>query len=206
LYGSDTADPWDTQVVTIEVAVSWQNPIHPCDVNANDAVTAEDLLILITYLNAHAGDASLPAAPATPPPFLDVNDDGWCTAADLLQVINYINAHSGVGGEGEASSQFATFARSPISDPSATSPVASQWNERSVSGTMTVTVPSTHYSAWRRTDGLEMAAEFPNEEQPLEFQAEWDGTRSAMDDFDDELERLLACIAHDIDLEWKKLR
>ena len=84
------------------------------------------------------------------------------------------------------------------------SPLAASWNERSVLGAMTVAMRSTHYPAWKKGGGLQKAAESGDEKPTVEFKVDWDSTQSAMHDFNDELDGVLACIAHDIDLEWQK--
>jgi hypothetical protein len=71
-----------------------------------------DVLLIIDYINAHLGDPSLPAPPATPPPYYDVNNDQRVTAEDVLYVIDYINSHLPPSGEGEASAP----ARAPALD------------------------------------------------------------------------------------------
>jgi hypothetical protein len=91
----------DTQ--TTVVVNTWHNYANPCDVNGIEGVTAVDVLLIIDYINAHLGDPSLPAPPATPPPYYDVNNDQHITAEDVLYVIDYINSHLPPSGEGEAS-------------------------------------------------------------------------------------------------------
>jgi uncharacterized repeat protein (TIGR01451 family) len=82
------------------------NPGHhyanPYDVDNDDAVTPLDVLILINYINAGAGDSPLPAPPASPPPYYDVSDGDGVTALDVLLVINYINSRPQGLGEGES--------------------------------------------------------------------------------------------------------
>jgi hypothetical protein len=65
-------------------------------------VTAQDVLLIVNHINNHPGDPSLPAPPATPPPYYDVTNDGECTANDALYVINEINRRVSKGGAGEA--------------------------------------------------------------------------------------------------------
>ena len=79
----------------------WRNLANPCDVNARDGVTPLDVLLVINYLNAQAGNTSLPAPPTAPPPYYDVNGDQHCTAIDALLVINYINGQ----GAGESTAE-----------------------------------------------------------------------------------------------------
>lgn len=82
--------------------VPWQNPWDPCDVNGVDGVTALDVLLLVSYLNAH----DTPILPLPPrgllqAPFYDVSGDGMATPLDALMVINFINSRLGLSGEGE---------------------------------------------------------------------------------------------------------
>jgi hypothetical protein len=81
----------------------WQNKVHPCDINNDGWITPEDLLILITDINARgARDLPLPPAPPEmPPPFLDASGDDAMSAADLLVVIEHLNAHGSGPAEGE---------------------------------------------------------------------------------------------------------
>jgi cyclophilin family peptidyl-prolyl cis-trans isomerase len=197
LYGSDTADSWDTQLVTIEVAVSWQNPIHPCDVDANDYVTPEDLLILISYLNAHVGDASLPPSSATPPPFLDVNDDGWCTASDLLEVVTYINRLVASGGEGESS----------VLSPRSTFPYDSLANTDSSAPTVPTdhNVPSTDRFAQCAVDIAPTARRSDWPDEMLDFRGGSDDGLLDLRYDVVELEDTLACILDDVAREWQSL-
>jgi hypothetical protein len=91
--GHRESAPTAADAQTAVVANPWHNYADPYDVNGQDGATALDVLIIINYINAHPDDASLPAAPALPPPYYDVTNDGLCTANDVLQVINDINAH-----------------------------------------------------------------------------------------------------------------
>lgn len=83
------------------VVTSWQNPTNRFDVDNNGAVQALDVLLVVNYVNENAGDVSLPAAPATPPPFYDIDGNGIVTALDVLQVVNHINT-GGAEGEGDS--------------------------------------------------------------------------------------------------------
>jgi len=84
------------------VSDSWHNSANAYDVNGVGGVTTLDVLVLITYINSHPGDTSLPDPPASPPPFYDVNDDGLCSSLDVLEVIGYINSQLQQSGESEA--------------------------------------------------------------------------------------------------------
>jgi RHS repeat-associated protein len=83
----------------------WHNPSEPCDVTGDGQVLPVDVLHVITYINEHPGDASLPPPPASAPPFYDVNGDNLVTAVDALLVIAYINERSPKLAEGEAAGQ-----------------------------------------------------------------------------------------------------
>jgi len=79
----------------------WQNQTNQFDVDGEGHVVAQDVLIIINYLNSHP-DSALPVPPESPPPYYDINDDGHCTAQDVLLVINHINSQPPGSGEGEA--------------------------------------------------------------------------------------------------------
>lgn len=116
--------------VTVQ-GLDWQNPTNAFDVNNDGSVSALDVLMLINYINAHAGSATLPLHPAAPP-YYDVNVDLQCTAQDVLLVINHLNARPLPTPEGEADRQgaaanrlvpiavWSTVAVSPAEAPSAT--------------------------------------------------------------------------------------
>lgn len=98
------------EMFTIDVAAyNWQNPQHPGDVNADGYVTALDVLILITQINARGSRdlASAPTPSEEPPPYLDPSGDAWITPSDVLLVIACINNERAgasvgeTGGEGE---------------------------------------------------------------------------------------------------------
>ncbi len=69
--------------VTVRVTNRWQNPANRFDVDGADGVTAQDVLLLINYINGQPGDSFLPASPQLPPPYYDVNADDACTAQDV---------------------------------------------------------------------------------------------------------------------------
>jgi hypothetical protein len=98
---------------------NWQNPVDRFDVSGFRGLTPVDILILITYINSHPGDPSLPPPSASPPPFYDVSGDGYCTAEDILLLVNEINRLAGLQGEGESA---ATAAASNSSQPSVALP------------------------------------------------------------------------------------
>lgn len=96
----------------------WHNdtPLFPAsatglDVNADGYVVADDVLMVINFINANPGNTDVPLdSPVGGPQglFLDVFPDNHIVAGDVLTIINWINAHpSGVGvqsfaAEGEA--------------------------------------------------------------------------------------------------------
>ena len=97
LMGSGNV-PWSETglgTLTVEVAQprTWQNPVLACDINADGAVTPQDVLILVNDLNLY-GARELPAwseGGADVPPFLDPSGDRMITPLDVLLVINRIN-------------------------------------------------------------------------------------------------------------------
>jgi hypothetical protein len=93
----------DTET-TAAATTSWQNAVDPFDVDGMDGVTAQDVLILINYINAHPGNPALPDPPEVPPPYYDVNGDSAITPSDVLAVINQINLQPAGMGEGEPGS------------------------------------------------------------------------------------------------------
>jgi len=50
----------------------WHNYMNPDDADGENGVTPLDVLTLINYINSHPGDLSLPASPASAPPYYDV--------------------------------------------------------------------------------------------------------------------------------------
>jgi hypothetical protein len=169
-------------------------------------VTAEDLLILISYLNAHVGDASLPPAPATPPPFLDVNDDGWCTASDLLDVITYINRLAASGGEGESSvlSSTSTFPYDSLANTDSSVPAVPTDHNEWPAGDHNV--PSTDRFAHSAGEIPPNAESSDRPAEMLDFQDGTDGGWLDMRDEVDELDDALACIVDDLAHEYQRLR
>ncbi len=105
----DQADPFDPRYPIREPQLafglrsSWHNASDPYDVNDRDGLTAQDVLEIVNYINAHPGNPFPPATPAAPPPFYDVNGDGLIRPDDVLQVINEINRRivRSIGGEAE---------------------------------------------------------------------------------------------------------
>ena len=100
------------------------NAINPLDVNADDAVTPADALLVINELNLiPSGAAGISVAAAegestVPAHYADVNGDGWVTPVDALQVINYLNRPL-ADGERLAATDAALAAWSAEPSPSA---------------------------------------------------------------------------------------
>jgi len=89
-----------TVTLNVENIHVWQNPANRLDVNADGFVTAQDVLILINWLNAF-GPGPIPTNPDPGPPFRDVNGDDAVTAqADVTPVLNFLNFQPGGEGEG----------------------------------------------------------------------------------------------------------
>jgi hypothetical protein len=105
--GGTAAGGMDTSLAqTFKITVDKPHPLHnaanpvvvnpvvcPPDVVCNPFPSAEDVLLVINYINARG---SGPVAPGTPPgpPYLDVTGDNYIAADDVVTVINWINAHA----------------------------------------------------------------------------------------------------------------
>lgn len=83
---SGTTSP-DAALTTLVVTSA--SPTDPKDVNGDGKITANDVLIVINYLNAN-GPGEL--APGASQFFVDVNGDGRVTALDALLLVNELNA------------------------------------------------------------------------------------------------------------------
>jgi len=103
-------------VTTLDNDYGWHNVDNPFDTDGDGFVTAQDVLILINYINDNSGNTTLPSSPVSPPPYYDVNDDNLCTALDILMVINWINTQSAASssGEGEGISRDASPAATAV--------------------------------------------------------------------------------------------
>lgn len=106
---NDTADPLDSQVVSIVVSATpapYQNPLDALDVDADNFVAPRDALILINELNTRTitdANGGLPAArplDLTNFYFYDPSGDNFATPRDALLIINQLNSPGGAG-EGE---------------------------------------------------------------------------------------------------------
>jgi hypothetical protein len=106
-------------IVVAHLGGHWQNPIHPCDVNHDDAITPLDALIAINQINLN-GIRELPvpgAGTQGPPPYYDVTGDDWLTANDVLVVVNYLN-ENGAGPVPAGASSASPTAASGLADGS----------------------------------------------------------------------------------------
>ena len=112
--GQDAAGHWgpcSAELLQVNSAAPWQNPLDHFDVDGSHTVAALDVLILVNAINLQGSGPLFAPAPGsgTPPPFLDVTGDDWLTPADVLSVINYINVTPSAGvvaeGESEAAAQ-----------------------------------------------------------------------------------------------------
>ncbi len=112
-----------TAVVDLPPANLWHNYANPCDVDTLNGVVPLDVLVLISYINNHPGDTSLPASPAVGPPYYDVDGDRQITALDVLAVVNHLNLHT--AGDGEASSTPWVAVVGAAADPQGSSESAS---------------------------------------------------------------------------------
>jgi ELWxxDGT repeat protein len=106
--GRTGREPW---IMTLAVA-PWQNTDNRFDVSGEGQVSPLDVLILINYINAHAGQATLPPRPTGHSPFYDATGDNAATPLDVLTVINYINSLGGPAGEAQPSGLLTTSAAS----------------------------------------------------------------------------------------------
>ncbi|MFO0869998.1 MAG: peptidylprolyl isomerase [Pirellulales bacterium] len=107
---NDTADPFDTQVVSVLVQANpllWQNPDSPLDTDGNQTLAPRDALIVINELNfrqfTNNSGQFIVARPDVGFDFLfyDTSGDNLVTPRDALLVINELNNPQG-GAAGEA--------------------------------------------------------------------------------------------------------
>jgi len=80
----------------------WHNFIYPVDVDQQGRPTAQGVLDIINYINAHPNSRTPPAWPTVPRPYYDVNGDNYVTPSDVLEVINAINRGDAGAAEAEA--------------------------------------------------------------------------------------------------------
>jgi hypothetical protein len=88
---------------SVTIASPWQNLNSGrlrWDVTDDTFVSADDVLAVINYINAH-GSGLLPDDAKNEKPYVDVDGDINVVAADVIDIINYINAGRRLGGEAE---------------------------------------------------------------------------------------------------------
>ena len=208
-----------TEEIEVTDFVSWQSPTHPCDVNLDGFITPLDALLIINDLNMNES-RQLPIPypdDYTPPPFLDVSGDNIVAPQDAVIVINYINEFgSGLippagEGEGEAEGESdAGFNRIVTSD---------SVDSESKTDAAAVVVQNEPIGRGFRTRGPESGDEqsrLAGADSPLRSRDfltgfERDDISNDRDDLpqrrakllgDDDLEKILECIADDIDEAW----
>jgi RHS repeat-associated protein len=201
--GNREAVPAQFDARTIVTSLTWQNPVNQFDVNANGYATPEDILILITYLNANSPDPALPIAPAVPVPFLDVDGDGWCTPSDALLVLTHLNQQARSQGEGELSQPPADSVNSP---PPRMEYALSEASTVSLPDRAVIfgggSAPTTgRYVVSAADDSsvevpVHQSRSLPIEQEEVQFTDDWDLQR---------LDEVLDVIAHDIDSQWSEL-
>ncbi|MFT7643445.1 MAG: VCBS repeat-containing protein [Pirellulaceae bacterium] len=83
---------------TVEISVTsttpWRNPIDPYDVNDDGSENAQDVLVMVNYINSHLDDPVLEppgAGDGSPPPYLDITGDNRITVRDVLVAVNELN-------------------------------------------------------------------------------------------------------------------
>ena len=87
-------NPAANQLVSLP---AYTNTDNFYDVNGDGDVAPLDVLVLINYINSHAGNSTLPIpgpGEVVTAPFLDVSGDNTVSALDVLRVINHINSPS----------------------------------------------------------------------------------------------------------------
>lgn len=74
----------------------WQNPVHRLDVNADNAVSPIDALVIINELNSpQIGQLPIPpVADRAPPMYYDTTGDNVVAPIDVLVVINFLNGEA----------------------------------------------------------------------------------------------------------------
>ena len=107
---NDTSNVGVVTVTVADLGPPWQNQANNLDVNADEAVSPIDALLVINELNAAGSRQLLPPPiaerPFSPPPYIDVNGDGSVSPADALAVINFLNAPSRSAVAARPASQF----------------------------------------------------------------------------------------------------
>jgi hypothetical protein len=85
-----------TSTVDINVVATtpWRNPVDFLDINDDGSANAQDVLVMINYINSHLDDPILEApggADGSPPPYLDTTGDNRITVRDVLVAVNELN-------------------------------------------------------------------------------------------------------------------
>jgi subtilisin family serine protease/subtilisin-like proprotein convertase family protein len=86
----------DTGNVTIdfEPVFQWHNTSNAADVDKDSVVSANDVLTIINFINAHGSGTVIGLSSGVQPKsYLDVTADNCIAADDVVTVINFINAH-----------------------------------------------------------------------------------------------------------------
>jgi hypothetical protein len=118
LTAADGGGPANTSEFSPSVTIvsPWRNPGRlRWDVTDDTFVSADDVLAVINYVNAH-GSGLLPDDAKNEKPYVDVDGDNNVVAADVIDIINYINAGRQLGGEAEATDPVAGGHEPVISD------------------------------------------------------------------------------------------
>jgi hypothetical protein len=95
---ADEIEP-ETAEFTIEIdqKAPWQNDNDPDDVNDDGDVVADDVLLVIDYING-TGSGPIPDT-SSQGPFHDADGDNYICAMDVMDIINLINANQDEEGE-----------------------------------------------------------------------------------------------------------
>lgn len=83
-----------TNIVQIDTATAYRNPLNSLDTNGDGLITAIDALLIINSLNS-PGDKSLSVPTILKVgtfEYIDTNGDNFVTAIDALPVVNALNA------------------------------------------------------------------------------------------------------------------
>ncbi|MFN3189465.1 MAG: peptidylprolyl isomerase [Aureliella sp.] len=99
-----TASTFDTQIVSVTVESSHQNPNNQFDVNDDGFVTPIDALIIINHINS--GEPTSVGDLGPPPDYFDANADCSISPIDALLVINELNSLGSGEGEGQGTNQW----------------------------------------------------------------------------------------------------
>jgi hypothetical protein len=135
------------------------------DVNLDFAVTPEDALVLINWLNSQ-GNVKAPAdLPESRALLYDVNEDRLVTPLDVLLVIEFLNLHSSSSGEGEAKGEGESV---PGTASESAAVVESSWLSAVV---QTGRAPSAGLSPASGPSGTSASDPWPWRAYPIAYQA-----------------------------------